>query len=85
MFTVYVLYSENFKRYYVGMTSNLENTLKEHNLGHTKSTKAFKPWIVVYKKVFDNSEGARKWEKYLKTTSGRRWRKENIGPRSSTG
>ncbi len=65
------------------MTSNLKRRLKEHNLGHTKSTKPFLPWVLVYKQSFEDSMKAREWEKYLKTASGRRWRKENIRPRSS--
>ncbi|MEL6976301.1 MAG: GIY-YIG nuclease family protein [Bacteroidota bacterium] len=85
MYVVYVLYSKDFDRYYVGMTTNLVRRLQEHNTGRTKSTKAYMPWHIVYKKTFAESTEARAWEKYLKTASGRRWRKENIRPRSSTG
>jgi len=41
---VYVLESEEHsQKYYVGMTKNVENRLKEHNAGKSKYTKAFKP------------------------------------------
>lgn len=40
---VYVLRSIEFKRNYVGFTTNIENRLKQHNTGKTRSTKAYKP------------------------------------------
>ena len=84
MFYVYVLYSNDFDRYYVGMTKYLENRLNEHNLGKMKSTKAFIPWIMVHNEVFETRLLARQREKYLKSGAGRRWRKQNIRPRGAT-
>jgi putative endonuclease len=60
------------------MTTNLERRLLEHNSGNTISTKAFKPWIIAYNEVYDSRFEARKREKYLKSSAGRRWRKQNI-------
>nr|WP_290856153.1 GIY-YIG nuclease family protein [Flaviramulus sp.] len=48
MFFVYVLYSTKFDRHYVGMTSNLDRRLKNHNAGSVKSTKAFAPWSIIH-------------------------------------
>ncbi|WP_179020662.1 GIY-YIG nuclease family protein [Winogradskyella forsetii] len=84
MFYVYVLYSVNFDRNYVGMTDRLEERLIEHNQGKTKSTKAFVPWVRVHKEVFETRLEARTREKYLKSATGRRWRKQNIRPRGAT-
>ena len=60
------------------MTKDLDRRLLEHNSGKTTSTKAFKPWIKAYHEVFDTLLEARKREKYLKSSAGRRWRKYNI-------
>lgn len=79
MFFVYVLYSSKFKRFYVGMTSNIELRLKTHNAGKVKSTKSFCPWEMVYTEEFETRRQARDREKYLKTAAGRRWRKNNLG------
>lgn len=76
---VYVLYSEGFKRYYVGMTQNIENRLNQHNSGQVKSTKPFLPWIMISHEDYPNRLEARKREKYLKSSAGRRWRKNNLG------
>ena len=78
MFFVYILYSAKFDRFYVGMTSNIEQRLNSHNLAKVKSTKGFLPWVVVFKESFDLREEARKRELYLKSAAGRRWRKANV-------
>ena len=83
MFFVYVLYSEKYDRTYVGFTNDLERRLKEHNIGHSKSTKAYKPWIVIYNVELDTRMKAREREKYLKSGIGRDFIK-TIRPRSST-
>ncbi|WP_299244405.1 GIY-YIG nuclease family protein [uncultured Aquimarina sp.] len=84
MYYVYVLYSVDYDKYYIGMTDNLERRLFEHNLGKTQSTKAFKPWKIVLKEVFETRQEARIREKYLKSAAGRRWRKQHIRPSGAT-
>lgn len=83
MYFVYVLYSESYQRYYVGMTHDLNQRLIEHNDGKSVSTKAFKPWSIVLEEAFVSRVDARNREKYLKSAAGRRWRKENIRPRGA--
>lgn len=78
MVYVYVLYSNDFERYYVGMSDNVEKRLKEHNKGLSKSTKPYVPWRLVHSKQFETRMEARTREKYLKSAAGRRWRKKNI-------
>ncbi|UOB18483.1 GIY-YIG nuclease family protein [Abyssalbus ytuae] len=86
MHFVYIIYSHKFARFYVGMSQDVKERLRQHNSGTVKSTKAFLPWVVCYQEVFETIEEARKREKYLKSAAGRRWRKNNIErPRSSTG
>ncbi|MFP2995332.1 GIY-YIG nuclease family protein [Spongiivirga sp. MCCC 1A20706] len=79
MFYVYVLYSQQACRYYIGMTADLEARLKTHNSGSVKSTKAFIPWKMIHFEKFSTRLEARKREKYLKSAAGRRWRKRNLG------
>ena len=78
MIKVCVLYSEKFARGYVGMTSDLRRRLDEHNMGRTKSTKAFIPWELIYSESFEDYEEARKREKYLKSAAGRRFLKPKL-------
>ncbi|WP_337866179.1 GIY-YIG nuclease family protein [Ignavibacterium sp.] len=85
---VYILYSENYKKTYVGFTNNLERRLKEHNAGRSKYTKRYSPWRLVYSEEFQNEIEARLKEKYFKSAAGRRKIKKlllNICPGSSAG
>ncbi|TDQ32912.1 GIY-YIG nuclease family protein [Zeaxanthinibacter enoshimensis] len=74
----YVLYSSEFKKYYVGISNDVEKRLAIHNSGKIKSTKHFIPWRVVHVEHFGSKQEARTREKYLKSAAGRRWRKQNI-------
>ncbi len=84
MYFVYVLYSVEYDRQYVGMSDDMDRRLIEHNLGKNQSTKAFKPWVILHTESFDSREAARNREKYLKSAAGRRWRKNNLRPRGAT-
>ncbi|MBT8255321.1 MAG: GIY-YIG nuclease family protein [Bacteroidia bacterium] len=79
MYFVYVLFSEDFGRSYIGISANVKNRLRAHNSGKVKSTKAFVPWLVKHHEKFDSRKQARQREKYLKSAAGRRWRKNNLG------
>ncbi|HED06936.1 MAG TPA: GIY-YIG nuclease family protein [Ignavibacteria bacterium] len=78
LFYVYVLKSINFDKSYVGFTNNLNRRLTEHNKGKSKYTNIYKPWKVVYKEEYNTRKEARKREKYLKSSAGRRFLKEII-------
>ena len=66
-------------RLYVGFTENIENRLKEHNTGKTRSTKGYIPWFLVYKEEVNDRISARKREKYLKSGCGKEYIKKIIG------
>jgi len=72
MFIVYVLYSEQHNKIYVGFTSNLEQRFISHNeLGKKGWTIKFRPWIIVHQESFDSKSDAMKREKELKKAAGR--------------
>ena len=72
MFAVYVLYSENYNKIYVGYTSNIEQRLLAHNHLETKGyTLKYRPWKLIYTEVFSEKSEAMKREKQLKTAKGR--------------
>lgn len=68
---VYVLKSKKDKFLYIGISSDPERRLKEHNSGHTKSTKGRIPFELVYSEVYNARIKAREREKYFKSGSGR--------------
>ncbi len=79
MFYTYCLQSEkDSEELYFGFTSDLKSRLKEHNSGHNFSTKRFKPWKIIYYEACLLESDARRREKYLKTSIGRRMFKKRI-------
>jgi putative endonuclease len=76
---VYILKSINYpNRYYVGYTIDLESRLKKHNEGGSPYTSKYKPWKVKNVIIFDDMEKAKKFEKYLKSHSGRAFAKKHF-------
>ena len=72
MFTVYVLYSKDYDKIYIGFTSDLSQRLLSHNeLGKKGWTIKFRPWQLIYKEVYQDKSDAMKREKELKTAQGR--------------
>ncbi|MBK9097546.1 MAG: GIY-YIG nuclease family protein [bacterium] len=67
MYYVYILYSEHFDRYYIGHTNDLKRRLVEHNKGLTSSTKAYRPWKIVYTEKFSSRVEAYDREKEIKS------------------
>jgi len=77
---VYVLESNSNGSRYVGMTKNLETRLKEHNAAKMRFTKPFVPWKIVYQENIESRVEARKREKYLKSSAGRRYLQKILAP-----
>jgi len=78
MHYVYILISESEKQTYTGCTKNLELRLVEHNSGHVKSSRPYRPYRVLYFEQLESLKEARQRERYFKSTSGRRKIKELI-------
>ena len=78
MFYVYIIQSQINANLYKGMTSNMEDRLKQHNAGKTETTKAFRPWKLIYFEEFDDRNQARAREKYFKSGAGRRYIRERL-------
>jgi putative endonuclease len=78
-FVVYILYSEDYGKTYVGFTSNLIERFKSHNYLSKKGyTIKFRPWKVIHVEFFTTKPEALNREKYLKTGKGREFIKEII-------
>ena len=70
----YVIYSEKFRKIYIGFTHNLEERLFDHNVRAKKGyTIRFRPWEVIYFEEFEDKLPAMKREKELKSSKGRQF------------
>ncbi|MCY4599683.1 MAG: GIY-YIG nuclease family protein [Acidobacteria bacterium] len=69
---VYLLQSERHPRqHYVGLTQNLRCRLAAHNAGRSTHTAKYRPWRIVIAVWFGDAASARRFERYLKSGSGR--------------
>ena len=79
MSSVYVIRSLKNGRYYVGSSMDVEERLRQHNAGMTKSTRAWRPWHLVYKEDHDTLSGARKRESQIKSWRNVSYMEEVLG------
>lgn len=76
---VYVLRSvRNPERHYVGLTADLSKRVDCHNAGQNAHTATDRPWSVVVSLEFSREEAAVRFERYLKTGSGRAFSKRHF-------
>jgi putative endonuclease len=75
---VYALVSEKDKTIYIGISKNVEERIKQHNAGMTKSTKSKRPLKLFYKEKCATLKEARLREKYFKSGCGREYLKTII-------
>jgi len=74
LYTVYILFSQNHNKIYIGFTSNLIKRFHSHNIRSRKDwTHNFRPWVVIYCEYFDIKTEAMAREKQLKGAKGREW------------
>ena len=79
MFYVYILKNLNFKdKFYIGYSTSLKSRIEKHNNGHVPYTAKYKPLKIKTYVAFEDKEKATKFEKYLKSHSGRAFSKKHL-------
>ena len=87
MYYVYLLRNKTHPdQTYIGSTHDLRNRLAEHNAGKSIHTNKFKPWELTAYVALPEKHLAEKFERYLKSGSGRAFAKKHLlmqnGPKS---
>jgi putative endonuclease len=80
MFTVYVLCSLAREYWYVGLTNNLERRVLQHQQGRERTTRSYRPFILIHTEQFASRPEARNREKWLKSGIGKEWLKSSVTP-----
>ncbi|MCD6282100.1 GIY-YIG nuclease family protein [bacterium] len=76
---VYLLRSKvNPKKGYIGITTDLKERLKQHNYKQSPHSSKYAPWEIVTYIAFESNETANRFERYLKTGSGRAFAKRHL-------
>ena len=82
---VYVLESiAQPARHYTGLTTNANNRVARHNAGLSGHTSKHRPWKLLVSIEFADPERALRFEKDLKTGSGRAFARRHFGSDSSS-
>lgn len=76
---VYIIRSDaDPSRHYVGITENTDARLEWHNRGPSGYAVNHRPWSLVVAMEFPTEKAARRFEKYLKSGSGRAFAKPHF-------
>ena len=73
MYYVYIPYSKQIDRYYVGQTEDIEKRIQSHLSGISKYTSFAEDWIEVYSEGFETREEAIKRENEIKRKKSRKY------------
>ena len=73
MYFVYILYSKERDRYYVGHCEDVNIRLARHNNKGVSSTKFYIPWEVVYTENFVSRNLASTREREIKNKKSRKY------------
>jgi putative endonuclease len=65
-------------RYYVGSAASVEERVSRHNRGGHKYTSKDRPWKLHAYFAFESVDVARRFERYLKSGSGRAFAKRHL-------
>ena len=68
---VYAIQSKQHKYIYVGLTSNLERRITQHNEGKERTTRPYRPFTLLHSETFGTRAEARKRKIYLKSGCGK--------------
>jgi putative endonuclease len=78
---VYVLKgADTIPRFYVGLTSDVGARLEDHNAGRCPHTSRHRPWQLHVVMEFTDEVKAVRFERYLKSGSGRAFARRHFEP-----
>ena len=76
MYVFYVLKSGRTGEYYRGQAKDVERRILRHNRGESRSTKAGRPWKLVYAEQYQSRSEAVQRERFMKSAAGlREWQR----------
>ena len=66
------------EHFYTGLTDDLKLRLKKHNAGEVPHTSKYRPWRLKTYVAFTDDAQAVRFERYLKSPSGRAFAKKRL-------
>lgn len=77
-YCVYILLNDAKGGTYIGCTSNLAQRLRQHHAGSSPYTQSRGPFHLAWFAFFSDKDRAYRFEKHLKTGSGRAFAKKHL-------
>ena len=68
---VYIIYSISINKYYIGITSNLDQRIRKHNSNHKGFTGRANDWELKYSENYDSKNEAKRREEQIKSWKSR--------------
>jgi putative endonuclease len=78
VYYVYAINSLSRTYIYVGISDNVARRVSQHNSGSNKTTRAYRPFELIYSESYPTRAQARLREKYLKSGVGKEFLKSLI-------
>jgi putative endonuclease len=78
MWYIYILRSLKDNQLYIGMTNDLRERFRLHNLGKVPATQFRRPFEIIYFEGHHNKYDAAAREQFLKTGWGKNWIKKTL-------
>ncbi len=75
---VYILEGEAKSCFYVGSCADVDERLSEHQAGKVASTKAYRPWVVVFREEHPTRAAAVRRERQIKGMKSRVWIEKHL-------
>ena len=86
MYHVYILLSDKDpNKIYIGLTTDVERRVSEHNRAQSGYSKQYAPWNLESTIAFKDKLLAEKFETYLKSGSGFAFMKKRLLPNTHSG
>jgi putative endonuclease len=64
--------------YYCGITKNIAKRIIQHNCGMNKSTRNYRPLVIIFTRNFTNRMQARLLEEKIKNEGVKKWYHRNV-------
>ncbi len=76
VFTYIIKGQQDF--HYCGITAHMCQRFKQHNTGHSISTRQYKPFVIVFTAIHSDYKSARKMEVRIKSQGVKNWYLRNV-------
>jgi len=71
----YVIYNQDYHRFYYGFCMDLEKALQAHNEGKIDLTKDYSNWVMMYHEGFASKQEASRRSRFYRSVAGQRYLK----------